>query len=111
MRVIGMAAIAGPALVLAGVVPGNPAYADQIAWHSCRTEHADETGAALDAAGAQCAELEVPLNYADPDDRSITLAIARRAATDTAHKLGTLVVNVGAPETSRQGAHPGELTA
>lgn len=101
MRIIGTAGIAGLALLLPGVVPGNPVHADQPAQHSCRT--ADETGAALDAAGAQCAELQVPLNYADPDGRPITLAIARRAKTDTAHELGTLVVNVGGPEASRQG--------
>ncbi|MGZ0146132.1 alpha/beta hydrolase [Kribbella sp. WER1] len=76
---------------------------EQLTWHGCSTGPDDEVGASLDAAGAECAELQVPLDYRNPNGRSITLAIARRTATDTAHKQGTLVVNVGGPEASRQG--------
>src|SRR5690349_18831479 len=32
-------------------------------WHGCRGEDGDETGATLDAAGAQCTEVTVPLDY------------------------------------------------
>ncbi|MDX2971994.1 alpha/beta fold hydrolase [Kribbella solani] len=100
MRIIGTAVVAGLSLLLPGTAP---AQADQLAWHKCSTGPEDEVGTSLDAAGAQCAELQVPLNYSAPNGRKITLAIARRSATDTAHKQGTLVVNVGGPEASRQG--------
>ncbi|MFD2464681.1 alpha/beta hydrolase [Amycolatopsis samaneae] len=74
-----------------------------ITWHGCRTGDADETGARLDAAGARCGEVTVPLDYADPGGRTISVAVARRAATDSAHRLGTLVVNTGGPGPSRDG--------
>ncbi|MET7280394.1 alpha/beta fold hydrolase [Kribbella sp. NPDC005582] len=70
-------------------------------WHRCSTGPADETGGSLDAVGAQCAEVAVPLDYRRPDGRTISIAIARRAATQPSR--GTLVVNVGGPEASRQG--------
>ncbi|MFD9959322.1 alpha/beta fold hydrolase [Amycolatopsis sp. NPDC058986] len=74
-----------------------------IAWHGCRTGDGDETGARLDAAGARCGEVTVPLDYAAPGGRTISVAVARRAATDPAHRIGTLVVNTGGPGPSRDG--------
>lgn len=79
--------------------------APKLGWHVCSTGPADEVGQQLDAVGAQCAELQVPLDYAHPAGRKITVAIARRAATDTQHRQGTLVVNIGGPEASRQGVN------
>ncbi|MFD7159981.1 alpha/beta hydrolase [Kribbella sp. NPDC059898] len=98
MRIIGTA-VATLSMV-SSMVSGTP---QQLTWHGCSTGPDDEVGASLDAAGASCAELQVPLDYSDPNGRAITLAIARRSATDTLHKQGTLVVNVGGPEASRQG--------
>ncbi|WP_202869122.1 alpha/beta hydrolase [Kribbella antibiotica] len=72
-------------------------------WRGCGTGPDDETGNALAAADAQCAEVAVPLDYRHPDGRTIKIAIARRAAT--APSKGTLVVNVGGPEASRQGVN------
>ncbi len=74
-----------------------------IAWHDCRTGPDDETGRRLDAAGARCGEVTVPLDYRRPDGRTITVAVARRAATDTANRRGTLVVNTGGPGPSLDG--------
>lgn len=74
-----------------------------ITWHDCRTGAADEVGARLAAAGAQCGEFQAPLNYADPAGPTITIALARRAATDRAHRLGTLLVQTGGPGPSRDG--------
>ncbi len=76
-----------------------------IAWHDCRTGAEDEAGAKLAAAGARCGEFQAPLNYADPAGASITIAVARRAATDPAHRLGTLVVQTGGPGPSRDGVN------
>jgi pimeloyl-ACP methyl ester carboxylesterase len=75
----------------------------RIAWHDCRTGPEDETGERLAAAGARCGEVTVPLDYGNPDGRTISVAVARRAATDPAHRRGTLVVNIGGPGPSRDG--------
>ncbi|MFE9577655.1 alpha/beta fold hydrolase [Nocardia sp. NPDC006044] len=106
------AAAAALTLSLAGCTsaPDEPAAAlpsrlqDQsIIWHDCRTGAADEVGDRLAAAGAQCGEFRAPLNYADPAGQTITIAVARRAATDSAHRLGTLLVQTGGPGPSRDG--------
>ena len=72
-----------------------------IAWHDCRTNPNDPIAAQLAAVGALCGELTVPLDYRHPDGRTISIAVDRRPATGTAHKLGTLVVNAGGPDASR----------
>ncbi|MEV6067466.1 alpha/beta hydrolase [Nocardia sp. NPDC052001] len=75
----------------------------EITWHDCRTGPQDTTGERLAAAGAQCGEFRAPLNYGDPGGATISIAVARRLATDSAHRLGTLVVNTGGPGPSRDG--------
>jgi len=90
------------ALCLLGVSPAV-ANSNKLTWHRCSTGPADETGNALDAVGARCTEVAVPLDYRRPDGRTISIAIARRAATEPSK--GTLVVNVGGPEASRQGVN------
>ncbi|MGK5639520.1 alpha/beta hydrolase [Streptomyces sp. URMC 126] len=66
-------------------------------WKSCLLGPDDETGRALERAGARCATISVPLDYSDPDGRTITLALSRIKATDTAHRAGALLVNSGGP--------------
>ena len=57
-------------------------------WHSCQVQ-----GASL-----QCATLQVPLNYAKPAGRKITLALTKVAATAPAsQQQGDLLVNPGGP--------------
>lgn len=75
----------------------------RISWHACETGPDDETGAELEAAGARCGEVTVPLDYRDPGGRTISIAVARRQATDAVRKLGTLIVNTGGPGPSRDG--------
>nr|WP_199193015.1 alpha/beta hydrolase [Amycolatopsis sp. BJA-103] len=94
------------AVVLAGALQGKAAAGAEhrrIGWHDCRTGPDDETGQRLADAGASCGEVTVPLDYADPGGRTLSVAVARRAATDPAHRLGTLVVNIGGPGPSREG--------
>ena len=50
--------------------------------------------------GLQCATAAVPLDYDRPADEQITLALARRPATDPARRLGSLFVNNGGPGNS-----------
>ncbi|MFC6286916.1 alpha/beta hydrolase [Nocardioides sp. GCM10027113] len=59
-------------------------YEQQLTWSECRD-------------GFQCAELRVPLDYAEPDGRTIDVALLRRPATDPAARVGSLVVNPGGP--------------
>ncbi|MET9489303.1 alpha/beta fold hydrolase [Nocardia sp. NPDC006630] len=51
----------------------------------------------LDAAKAQCADITVPLNYAEPQGKTITVAISRIAATDSAQRHGVMLSNSGGP--------------
>lgn len=71
-----------------------------IAWHGCRTDPDDKLGAALDAAGAQCGEVRVPVDYSRPHGRMTTVAMARIRATDPARRRGVLMLNPGGPGTS-----------
>lgn len=74
-----------------------------ITWHDCRTGPEDEIGDGLAAVGAVCGEFQAPLNYGDPGGATITIAVARRPATDSGRRLGTLVVQTGGPGPSRDG--------
>ncbi|MFB6839934.1 alpha/beta hydrolase [Streptomyces sp. NPDC056361] len=66
-------------------------------WHACALGAGDEIGKALDVAGAACADITVPLDYANPDGRTLTVAVSRLKATDTAHRIGALLLNDGGP--------------
>lgn len=45
----------------------------------------------------ECSRLTVPLDYAQPDGKTITLAVLRAPATRRAQRVGQLVVNPGGP--------------
>ncbi|EPH45807.1 alpha/beta fold hydrolase [Streptomyces aurantiacus] len=52
----------------------------------------------LNAAGARCARVTVPLDYADPDGRTIEIAVSRVKATAPAgRRRGALLTNPGGP--------------
>lgn len=72
-------------------------HGQHVDWHACTVGAGDELGQKLDAAGADCADITVPLDYADPGGRTITVAISRLKATDTAHRVGPLLLNDGGP--------------
>ncbi|WKX68609.1 alpha/beta hydrolase [Streptomyces sp. XD-27] len=72
-------------------------HGQRVDWHACTLGAGDELGKELDAAGADCADITVPLDYADPGGRTITVAISRLKATDTAHRVGPLLLNDGGP--------------
>ncbi len=62
----------------------------QIDWQACHSE-------SLDAAGAECAAVPVPLDYANPLGRTITVAISRVRAADPQQRRGVLFSNPGGP--------------
>ncbi|WP_233571008.1 alpha/beta hydrolase [Nocardiopsis sp. Huas11] len=85
------------------VEPGTPeAFAGQeIEWDTCYT--GDDLEAAVDEGGEgdwlgalDCGTVSVPLDYADPDGRTLDLHMVRAAATGD-EPLGSLVINGGGP--------------
>ncbi|TDC57830.1 alpha/beta fold hydrolase, partial [Actinomadura sp. GC306] len=91
VALLGLSATVAP-LAEAGGVPSR-----QPNWKPCAQGPDDAVGKALDQAGAQCAELTVPLDHSRPDGRTIEIALSRLAATDRAHRIGTMVLNNGGP--------------
>ncbi|MEV7292470.1 alpha/beta hydrolase [Streptomyces microflavus] len=84
----------------AGTQTGGPLdryYNQRLAWGSCRESPDDTMGGDLDKAGVQCADVTVPLDYAAPRGRTITVAISRLKATDTRHRIGAILLNNGGP--------------
>lgn len=59
-------------------------------WKGC-----DDPG--LDGVGAQCADVTVPVNYAEPQGKTMTVAISRMTATDPAQRRGIMMGNPGGP--------------
>ncbi len=72
----------------AGQEPGQPDlarfYDQKLSWKSCR-------------GGDQCTHISVPLDYAHPDGKAITLSVLKVPAADRSHRVGSLVVNPGGP--------------
>jgi pimeloyl-ACP methyl ester carboxylesterase len=44
-----------------------------------------------------CTTMLAPLDYADPDGTAITLSVAKRTATSSSKRLGSLIINPGGP--------------
>ncbi|WP_067829337.1 alpha/beta fold hydrolase [Nocardia inohanensis] len=65
-------------------------YSQHLDWQACN----DQT---LDEAGAQCANITVPLDYSKPDGRTLSIAVSRITATDPARRRGVLLSNPGGP--------------
>ncbi|MEN3357112.1 MAG: hypothetical protein V7637_1094 [Mycobacteriales bacterium] len=103
MSALAFGALVDPAGADAGVGPGAPAgaltpyYRQPVAWHICTIGPEDRVGQALDAAGAKCAEVTVPLDYRRPGGPTISVAVSRIRAADPAHRRGMLLVNPGGP--------------
>ncbi|WP_318199811.1 alpha/beta fold hydrolase [Streptomyces sp. SCL15-4] len=100
-------ALAGALSLGAAPAPAAPArpaadplaryHHQQLHWKSCLLGPDDTIGKELEQAGAQCADVTVPLDYARPDGRTLTVAISRIRGTDTAHRVGALLLNSGGP--------------
>ncbi|WP_330331777.1 alpha/beta hydrolase [Streptomyces sp. NBC_00536] len=72
-------------------------YGQRLGWGTCAEGPADAAGRDLDKAGVQCADVTVPLDYAAPRGRTITVAVSRLKATDTRHRIGSILLNNGGP--------------
>src|SRR5262245_28968771 len=81
------------AAIAQSIAPGS----SRLSWHRCPQVR---IGAPLPG-HMQCASLQVPLNYADPSGRKITLALSEIPATAPAsQRQGALLVNPGGPGAS-----------
>ncbi|MFG2928876.1 alpha/beta hydrolase [Streptomyces achromogenes] len=63
----------------------TPYYSQRLRWRECGVP------------GFECATMKAPLDYASPDAGTVRLAVARKKATGTAGRLGSLLVNPGGP--------------
>ncbi|CAL9499068.1 alpha/beta hydrolase [Streptomyces sp. enrichment culture] len=63
----------------------TPYYSQRLRWRECGVP------------GFECATMRAPLDYASPDAGTVRLAVARKKATGTAGRLGSLLVNPGGP--------------
>ncbi|UFS99641.1 alpha/beta hydrolase [Nocardia huaxiensis] len=89
------------ALAIAGIAPTGQAesdnltryYEQRIAWESCTGYGADDL-----PANTECAQVEVPVDYDDPDGDTATIALSRVRATGP--KIGSLLMNPGGPGAS-----------
>ncbi|MDI5980243.1 alpha/beta hydrolase [Amycolatopsis magusensis] len=83
MRRLGTVALVG---LLLGLAVTPVAAATAIEWRRCSPD---------EPANFECAEVRVPLDYADPSGRKIDIAISRVKATG--ERRGVLVMNPGGP--------------
>ncbi|RSM58453.1 alpha/beta hydrolase [Actinoplanes sp. ATCC 53533] len=83
---------------LPGDAPVNASHSSSgVSWHPCALGTGDAEGRALDDAGVECGDVTVPLDYARPGGRDISVAIARSRGSDTAHRIGSMIINLGGP--------------
>ncbi len=50
--------------------------------------------------GFECGSVQVPLDYSHPDAATINIALIRKPATDSAHRIGSVFTNPGGPGAS-----------
>ncbi|MFD5393850.1 alpha/beta hydrolase [Streptomyces sp. NPDC127097] len=75
-------------------VPVLPARFTQqkVQWTPCATEVTPRA-----VPGAQCGWVTVPVDYADPDGKTVKLRVSRVQAKDHGRRLGSLLFNPGGP--------------
>ncbi|MFI6925740.1 alpha/beta hydrolase [Nonomuraea spiralis] len=90
---IGLGA-AGPAQA---ATPLDRFHHQTITWRACATGPGDQMGEQMDAAGARCATVLVPMDYRRPQGRTLSIALSRIKATDSSRRRGVLLLNPGGP--------------
>ncbi|MBC9718737.1 alpha/beta fold hydrolase [Streptomyces sp. TRM66268-LWL] len=113
----GRAAAAGVVLALLGsaaasCAPAQPElgrfYDQRISWKACAGPDGPKEATAEAAAGMECGRLTVPVDYADPDGGSLTIAVGRFATeAEGARRKGAVVFNFGGPGVSGIDILPG----
>jgi pimeloyl-ACP methyl ester carboxylesterase len=81
------------------VVPGlERFYSQKLSWGGCSTfATTPEDQKPYANPDVQCTYLEVPLDYAKPNDKVVKVGLLRRLASDPSQRIGSLVINPGGP--------------
>ncbi|GDY33767.1 alpha/beta hydrolase [Gandjariella thermophila] len=77
-------------------------YGQPVGWGDCAAYEAPSgaTPGTYTGKHMECARVTVPLDYANPNGRTITLALIRRPASQPDRRIGSLLVNPGGPGAS-----------
>lgn len=100
----GAAALVAPLFMslvgTAQAVPGplDEYYNQTVAWAEC------PAGWVNPSTGIECATVIVPMDYANPENGNLEIALSRRKAADPARRRGVLMTNPGGPGGSGLGA-------
>ncbi len=94
--VIVLAAVAGLLAAACGTADPVSAQPDLTRFYEQKPQWKPCDDEGLDKAGAQCADITVPLNYTQPQGDTTTVAISRLAA-DPARRRGVMLSNPGGP--------------
>jgi len=100
----GAAALVAPLFMsLVGTAQAAPGpldeyYSQTIAWAEC------PAGWVTPSTGVECASVVVPMDYKNPGNGNLEIAISRKKATDPARRRGVLMTNPGGPGGSGLGA-------
>ena len=73
-------------------------YGQELSWTSCSgfAETPRDKEAYADPV-LQCTYLEVPLDYSNPNGRTIKVGLLKRPASEPANRIGSLLINPGGP--------------
>ena len=61
-------------------------YSQELDWQDCQDDRK-----------FQCVDIQVPIDYQNPGDASLTLALKKLSAKKSASKVGSLLINPGGP--------------
>lgn len=76
-------------------------YGQSLTWSDCAPyATTEQTRQIFGSDQLQCTRAKVPLDYAEPDGKSISLGLLRTKATDQRHRIGSLLINPGGPGAS-----------
>ncbi|QNG55648.1 alpha/beta fold hydrolase [Pseudonocardia petroleophila] len=90
--------VTAPAAVSPSVPALNPYFEQQLAWGPCAEFARTATDREAYANPRyDCAYLDVPLDYGDPDLATARIAMLRQKALDPAARIGSLFVDPGGP--------------
>src|SRR5882757_4525373 len=83
-------------------------YGQQLSWGSCASfAVSDDDRKTFADAKFDCAYLQVPLDYGQPDGPPAKISVLRQKASVPAQRIGSLVINPGGPGASGTSAAAG----
>lgn len=92
------AATAVPGPVPAGL---EKFYGQRLAWSGCSSFATNDDDAQIyQSSQLQCAYLTVPMAYAAPAGATVRVGVLRKVASNTAQRIGSLLINPGGPGAS-----------